>query len=224
MGAVVSRSERSGSSSISTGAEFLKRLIDVLGALPLLILCGLMIPILKLLQFVSHDIGSVFFRQTRAGRYGNPIEIIKFRSMRIDAEEILRNDEALYQAYVSNGYKLPPGRDPRITRVGRYLRKLSLDELPQSINILRGEMSLVGPRPLLFSEIEDFIPVEADREKYLSMRPGLTGEWQVNGRSDVIGKERIALELDYVDKWSLKRDLQILMKTPVVVLQANGAH
>lgn len=165
--------------------------------------------------------GPVVFRQKRLGRYGREFSCLKFRSMRADAEQVLRQDPALYREYFENDYKLPPERDPRITPIGRWLRKTSLDELPQLFNVLRGEMSLVGPRPVVPPEIEEY----GDRaEEFLSVLPGVTGAWQVSGRSELPYPERADVELAYVREWSLWLDIQILFKTAIVVLKREGAH
>jgi len=165
--------------------------------------------------------GPGIFRHRRLGLNGRTLTCYKFRSMHGDAEERLRSDASLYTHYVTNNYKLPEDADPRLTRVGRFLRKTSLDELPQLINVFKGDMSLVGPRPI--------VPEELDRYGYkaamfLSLKPGMTGAWQVNGRSRVGYPDRADMELDYARSWSLARDLSILVRTIPVVLGARGAH
>lgn len=163
--------------------------------------------------------GPVFFRQERLGRGGRRFQLLKFRSMREDAEARLRADEELYERYVENDYKLPIDEDPRITRVGRRLRRTSLDELPQLVNVLKGEMSLVGPRPVVPPEIEEY---GRYAPMLLGVRPGVTGHWQVAGRNSVSYPERVRRELEYVERWSLWLDLAILVRTVPVVLRKSG--
>jgi len=138
-----------------------------------------------------------------------------------DAEERLRSDASLYTHYVRNNYKLPEDADPRLTRVGRFLRKTSLDELPQLINVLKGDMSLVGPRPLPVRDYEGFS--EDWHRRRFSVRPGITCLWQVNGRNTLTFEKWMELDMQYVDKWSLWLDLKILAKTVPVVLRGTGA-
>ena len=165
--------------------------------------------------------GPVLFVQRRLGRHGRVFRCYKFRSMYVDAEERLRGDPELYATYVANDYKLPERLDTRITRMGRMLRRTSLDEIPQLFNVLRGDMSLVGPRPIVPDEIKHY---NHEGPLFLSLKPGLTGAWQVNGRSAVAYPERAHLELDYVQSWSLARDLEILVRTIPAVLFQRGAH
>src|SRR5690606_9616350 len=161
------------------------------------------------------------FRQERIGLGGRTFAMYKFRTMRADAEEQLHADPELWARYVANDYKLPAEMDARITPVGRFLRRSSLDELPQLLNVLAGSMSLVGPRPVVPGEIAKY----GDRaEAYLSVRPGLTGAWQVNGRSTVDYPDRVALDVEYVRTWNLWRDVTILARTPRAVISARGAH
>jgi lipopolysaccharide/colanic/teichoic acid biosynthesis glycosyltransferase len=141
--------------------------------------------------------------------------------MYVDAEERLRANEELYALYVAGDYKLPEDLDNRITRVGRFLRRTSLDELPQLFNVLRGDMSLVGPRPIVPDELRHY-PQEGPL--LLSLRPGLTGAWQVNGRSTVSYPIRADLELDYVESWSIAKDFKILLQTLPAVIAQKGAH
>lgn len=163
--------------------------------------------------------GPALFRQERVGLGGQTFSMYKFRTMREDAEERLHSDPELWQRYVENDYKLPAD-DSRITRVGRFLRRSSLDELPQIVNVLTGAMSLVGPRPVVPGEVDKY---GDQRETYLSARPGITGAWQVNGRSDVDYPDRVELDAAYVREWSLWLDVKILVKTPRAVLSARGA-
>ena len=165
--------------------------------------------------------GRAVFGQRRLGRHGRAFKCYKFRSMYTDAEKRLRSDPALYAQYIENDYKLPPALDTRVTRVGRFLRSTSLDELPQLWNVLRGQMSLVGPRPVVPDEIRHY---EDEAPLLLLVKPGVTGSWQVNGRSNCAYPERTNLELDYVRNWRLWTDVSILLRTVPAVLLQRGAH
>jgi lipopolysaccharide/colanic/teichoic acid biosynthesis glycosyltransferase len=158
------------------------------------------------------------FRQLRVGRHGRPFAIYKFRTMRCDAEDLLAELQALNE---HDGVLFKVRQDPRISRVGRVLRRYSLDELPQLVNVLRGEMSLVGPRPPLPSEVAVY---PADMRRRLVVKPGLTGLWQVSGRADLPWEEAMRLDLRYVENWTLTLDLIILMRTGSAVLRASGAY
>jgi exopolysaccharide biosynthesis polyprenyl glycosylphosphotransferase len=162
--------------------------------------------------------GPVLFRQTRVGRDSAPFTVRKFRSMVADAEEKLID---LRDQNECDGPLFKIRDDPRVTRVGKVLRKTSIDELPQLWNVLRGEMSLVGPRPALPSEVAAWPDPLYQR---LRVRPGITGMWQVSGRSDNSFEEYARLDLTYVDNWSLATDLAILAKTVPAVLLRRGAH
>jgi exopolysaccharide production protein ExoY len=197
-----------------------KRAIDAVGALagllavaPLLILVALAIKLERS--------GPILFGQWRVGSGGKLFRCYKFRTMRVDAEDLLRSDPELYGTYVRNNFKLPEGRDPRITRLGRFLRVSSLDELPQLWNVLCGDMSLVGPRPVVPDELAQY----GDRAKLLlSLRPGMAGEWAVSGRSRVGYPERAKIELGYVRGWRLGLDLSILARVVPAVFKGRGAH
>jgi lipopolysaccharide/colanic/teichoic acid biosynthesis glycosyltransferase len=165
--------------------------------------------------------GPIFFRQTRLGRDMREIVVYKFRTMRLDAEERLRSDPELLSEYLRNGHKLPADREVRLSPIGRLLRQSSIDELPQLINVLQGRMSLVGPRPVLPTEGHTLYG--SNLATCLSMRPGMTGLWQVSGRSLVTGTERARLDLEYVRSWSLKGDFGILLRTCRVVVSREGA-
>ncbi len=163
------------------------------------------------------DRGPVLFRQPRAGRNGKPFTIIKFRSMDVDAEQRLRGLVDL-DALPAPMFKLRP--DPRVTRVGRLLRRFSLDELPQLVNVIRGEMSLVGPRPEQVSVADRYQPEHRFR---LTVKPGITGPMQVFGRGELTFEERLAVEIDYVENLSLTRDLWLLAQTVPAVVRGTGA-
>jgi exopolysaccharide biosynthesis polyprenyl glycosylphosphotransferase len=196
-----------------------KRVFDVVvTAAALVALAPLMLVIAAAVRLESP--GPVFFGHMRAGRRGRFFRCFKFRSMYVDAEQRLRSDPELHQLYVENDFKIPPALDPRITAVGRWLRRTSLDELPQLCNVLRGDMSLVGPRPVVREELMHYAEEEP---LLLSLRPGLTGLWQVNGRSKVAYPTRAHIELQYVQNWSMTSDIKILLRTIPSVLMQRGA-
>jgi lipopolysaccharide/colanic/teichoic acid biosynthesis glycosyltransferase len=184
-----------------------------------ILVAPLMLVLAALVRFGSP--GPVLFRQRRLGRGGRVFDCLKFRSMRVDAEDVLRRDPAVRARYVANGYKLPAAEDPRITTIGRFLRCTSLDELPQLFNVMRGEMSLVGPRPIVPAELVEYGDSAAE---FLAAIPGITGRWQVSGRSNLFYPERAAVELEYITGWSLSEDVRILLRTLPVVLSRTGAH
>lgn len=202
--------------------EKLKRVIDIIGAAVLIVLSLPLFIILPILIRLDSP-GPVFYRQQRIGKHGLIFTAWKFRTMVVDAEkkldEILSNDpEQRRQFQVFHKLR----NDPRVTRVGRVLRRHSVDELPQLWNVLRGEMSLVGPRAYLPHEL-DHMPEEA-RRVILSVRPGLTGLWQVSGRNEISFDTRVQLEEHYVRNWSIWLDIRILLKTIGAVLTGRGAY
>lgn len=166
--------------------------------------------------------GPIFFSQDRIGKDGQLFKIYKFRSMVVDAHKILQEDEELYKKYVANSYKLLPEEDPRLTTIGAFIRRTSIDEFPQFINVLKGDMSFIGPRPILEDELVEY--TKEQRPKFLSVKPGLTGWWQVSGRSEVFYPERCELELYYVDNYSLAMDFKIVLMTFNKVISGHGAH
>jgi exopolysaccharide biosynthesis polyprenyl glycosylphosphotransferase len=194
-----------------------KRLIDVVGALTLLIV--LAIPLLALALLIHFEgPGGAFFRQVRVGRDGTRFRIWKFRSMSPDAEQIRAELGGLNE---SDGPMFKIANDPRVTRIGRLLRRYSVDELPQLLNVLAGSMSLVGPRPPLPSEVDDY---DEHVHRRLLVKPGMTGLWQVSGRSDLSWAEAVRLDLYYVENWSVALDAQILWKTLFAVARSRGAY
>jgi exopolysaccharide biosynthesis polyprenyl glycosylphosphotransferase len=195
-----------------------KEAIDRLGAAVLLILLAPVLACTALAVRVA-DSGPVIFRQARVGRHGQPFTMYKFRSMRVDAERWRPLLERFNDH--SGGALFKMRHDPRVTAVGRLIRRLSVDELPQLVNVLRGEMSLVGPRPSLPSEVEKY---ETDTLRRLRVKPGLTGLWQVSGRADLNWRESVRLDLSYVDNWSVGLDLRILVRTLLVVVRGSGAR
>ncbi|MFL5869566.1 MAG: exopolysaccharide biosynthesis polyprenyl glycosylphosphotransferase, partial [Solirubrobacterales bacterium] len=195
----------------------LKRLMDVAVAGVLLLLLSPFFLLISLL--IVLDSGPpVMFRQARAGKRGKPFTMLKFRTMVSDAE--LRLGDLIDLARLDEpAFKIP--NDPRVTRVGRILRRFSIDELPQLLNVLRGEMSLVGPRP----EEEAVVALYDQRQRArLTIKPGLTGPMQIYGRGDLTFEERLALERDYLDNLSVAGDLAILMRTPLAILRGDGAY
>ena len=194
----------------------IKRLIDVVGASVLLIATGPIIGVAALLIRLTSP-GSVLFRQQRCGLHGRRFMLVKLRTMYVDAEERKRD---LLDANEMDGPVFKIREDPRITSVGRFLRRLSIDEFPQFWNVLIGDMTLVGPRPPLPDEVEQYTTFERRR---ISMRPGITCLWQVNGRNEIGFDEWVKLDLQYIDTWSLRRDLEILLRTVAVVLRGTGS-
>jgi exopolysaccharide biosynthesis polyprenyl glycosylphosphotransferase len=196
---------------------FVKRLIDLsltVMTLPLALpLFGLIALAIKL-----DDGGPVFFVQERVGLKKRLFPMLKFRTMVVNAEEILKDIEHLNEA---DGPNFKIADDPRITRTGRFLRSTSLDELPQLINVLRGEMSLVGPRPMSIRDVDLF--TKGIQRKRFSVKPGITCIWQISGRSNLPFNKWLELDLEYIDTWSLSLDLMILLKTIPVVLLRKGA-
>ena len=198
-----------------------KRALDIIGAgLGLVLLSPLFLIVALMLRA---DGGPAFFAHQRVGRGGKLFGCLKFRSMVIDSqarlESLLASDPAARAEWEATR-KLK--NDPRITPIGRFLRSTSLDELPQLINVLRGEMSLVGPRPVQEAEIDRYYGASAAH--YMAVRPGITGLWQVSGRSETSYESRVALDVAYVSRPSLLADLSILLRTPVAVVSRRGAH
>ena len=202
--------------------KVVKRLIDILGGL---VGCVLLVPITVAVyiarKVLIEDDGPLFYEHLRYGKDGKKFRIYKFRSMCIDADKRLKeyleqNEEARIE--FEENHKLKD--DPRITKLGKFIRKTSIDELPQFINVLKGDMSLIGPRPIVDGEIEKY---GENKDKFLSVRPGLTGYWAANGRSDITYEERMKMELYYVDNISFKLDIQIFFKTIISVVKKEGA-
>ena len=191
--------------------------IDRLAAV--LILAVLAVPMLIIAGAVKlSSPGPVLVRQVRVGRFGRPFTFFKFRSMTEDAEQVRDGLEAHNSHDAPTIFKIK--RDPRITSVGSFLRRTSLDELPNLFNVVRGEMSLIGPRPPLPREVAHYQPRHLQR---LAATPGMTGMWQVHGRSELTFDEMVELDLQYIERWSLWLDLAILIKTPLVVVNGRGA-
>lgn len=202
---------------VVAGATFVKRLFDLVASALLVLLISPLFLLLAILVKLE-DAGPVVFSQTRIGKWGRLFQMYKFRSMCPNAEERLR--EILPQNQHGQGVTFKMKDDPRITRVGRWMRRYSLDELPQLFNVLKGDMSLVGPRPPLPREV-DLYSV-ADRRR-LAATPGLTCFWQIGGRSEIDFKEQVHLDVLYIESQSLWLDLKILCKTVPAVLSGKGA-
>ncbi|RCW79647.1 sugar transferase [Paracoccus lutimaris] len=195
-----------------------KRMLDIVGALVLLLVFSPLILVISLLMLSQR--GPVMFGHQRVGQGGTAFACRKFRTMVPDAEarlqELLERDPEARRQWQAD-HKLD--NDPRITPVGHFLRRSSLDELPQLVNVLRGEMSLVGPRPVTRAELQRY---GVDSASYLALRPGLTGKWQVSGRNDISYASRVALDSTYAREFSARGDLAILLQTVRVVLGATG--
>lgn len=193
-----------------------KRVFDIVGALAVLAVT-LPLWLVTALAIKLDSRGPVFFVQARCGRYGQVFPFLKFRTMVTDAEERKPSLSALNE---KSGPVFKMARDPRITRSGRILRKYSIDELPQMLNVLAGHMSLVGPRPPVPSEVQKY---ELDHRGRLSMRPGITCLWQVSGRNQIEFEDWVKLDIEYVERWSLLLDFQILLATVPAVVSGRGA-
>ncbi|MFZ2202404.1 MAG: sugar transferase [Microgenomates group bacterium] len=210
--------------------EIVKRTIDLLAALILIILflpVWLIVPILIKLE----SRGTVFYSPERVGRYGKPFKMLKFRSMKmfeingqeVHAVEFWKYNKELFEKYKTAGWKLTLEEDPRITRLGKILRQTSIDEFPQVFNILKGDMSLVGPRAYVKPEIDDAVKRYGGKivpliEESMQAKPGLTGPWQVSGRNVIPWDQRVALDADYARRRSLVYDFYIALKTPLAMI------
>lgn len=199
-----------------------KRLIDFSAASVLILLflpVWIIVPILIKLD----SKGPIFFRQKRVGIQGKPFKILKFRTMIAEADDYWKKNPKLFEKYKKLSWKLTLDEDPRITRLGRILRQTSIDEFPQVFNILFGTMSLVGPRPVRDIEIEDAIKrfgkeVKLNINQSLTVKPGLTGPWQVSGRNDVPWDKRVAIDANYAKRKNLVDDFKVIFKTPLAMI------
>ena len=200
------------------GYYIIKRIIDIIGAL-----CGILLlsPVMIVIAIMNKldSKGPVFFGHKRLGMNGEFIKVYKFRTMLPNAEELLKKLTPEQEKEFQKNFKLE--NDLRVTNFGQLLRKTSLDELPQLLNILKGNMSIVGPRPIIEKEIEKY-GIYGD--KLLSVKPGLTGNWQASGRSDTTYEERVHLDMDYIDYRSIWMDIMIIFKTVGVVVRKQGAR
>nr|WP_245154003.1 sugar transferase [Jeotgalibacillus proteolyticus] len=198
-----------------------KRILDVAGALFGVLICLFFAVILSPFYIFGKNKGPMVFKQLRTGKNGDAFYIYKFRSMVINAEQELKNNKILYKKYIENNYKLEQHEDPRITKLGAFIRKTSIDEFPQFINVLKGDMSLVGPRPVVEEELREYGQF---KHVFLAVKPGITGYWQASGRSDVGYPERTDIELYYIYNKSLKLDIKIIIKTVLSVIKVKGAY
>jgi exopolysaccharide biosynthesis polyprenyl glycosylphosphotransferase len=198
--------------------SFTKRLVDIVGASVGIILLSWVFLIIAIAIKIEDPKGPVFFKQKRIGKNGKEFYMLKFRSMVVDAEQRLKD---LLKQNEVQGAMFKMKNDPRITKVGKFIRKTSLDELPQLLNVLVGDMSLVGPRPPLQREVDEY--TTHDRHRLL-VKPGCTGLWQVSGRSNLSFSEMVELDLYYIKKRCLLMDFKIMLRTVVVMLTAKGAY
>ena len=194
----------------------IKRILDIiLSVIGIIVLLPIFVIIAILIKMSSK--GNILFKHKRMGKNGKEIYIYKFRTMLQNSEDLIKSFDSEQMKEYKEKFKLES--DPRITRIGRVLRKTSLDELPQLLNIIKGELSIIGPRPITAEELEKVY----DKEKLLSVTPGLTGYWAANGRSNTTYSQRIEMELYYVDNISIKLDIKIFFKTIISVLKQEGA-
>jgi lipopolysaccharide/colanic/teichoic acid biosynthesis glycosyltransferase len=201
-----------------SGSRRLKRAVDIVSSLAFLVLGSPLFALLALLVKLE-DGGPIFFVQTRVGKFGRQFKMYKYRSMRVDAEARLQ--ELLAKNQHKDGVTFKIKDDPRVTKVGKWLRKLSFDELPQFLNVLKGEMSLVGPRPPVPREVALY--TLKDRRR-LAVTPGITCFWQIGGRSEIDFSGQVALDVQYIESQNFWTDLKILLKTLPAVLFSKGAY
>ncbi len=200
------------------GAYLVKRLIDIMAAIILLILLMPLFLLIMTLIYINSP-GPVFFKQTRVGRWGKLFTMWKFRSMYLDADARLK--EIMAKNEMTGGVIFKMKNDPRIIPIGRFIRKASIDELPQLWNVLKGDMSLVGPRPALPSEVNQYSLQDRQR---LEVIPGITCIWQVSGRSNIPFPQQVQLDVQYIQSQSLLLDIELLLKTIPAVLLSRGAY
>lgn len=196
------------------------RLFDILISASALIVTFPVVFVISIILFFLNG-KPIIFKQIRLGKNGEKFQILKFRTMRSDATDILKEDLDLFKKYLENDYKLPANEDPRLVKLGSFLRKTSIDEIPQFFNVLKGDMSIVGPRPIVPEEIERY---EGFEKLFLSFKPGITGLWQITGRSDIEYPQRKYLDLLYIENKSIMFDIKIFLKTIKIVLFRRGAH
>lgn len=199
-------------------AKFLKVFIDIFGSMILLILLSPVFLLTAIAIYIT-DPGPIFYVANRVGLNGAYFGFIKFRSMYVDADK--HKDELLDQNESEGGVIFKMKNDPRVSKVGRFIRRFSIDELPQLINVLKGDMSLVGPRPPLPREVSEYT---LEDRKRLHVKPGITGLWQIKGRSDIPFQQQVQLDLQYIRSQGLKNDLIILLKTIPAVISGKGAY
>jgi len=212
------RAQRLAWRCIINGADSAKRTLDIAGSAAALIAIS---PILMVIALIVklEDGGPILFAQSRVGRFGQTFRMFKFRSMRVDAEKRLA--ELLAANQHQGGVTFKMKRDPRVTWIGRWIRRFSLDELPQFYNVLRGDMSLVGPRPPVIREVAQYSL--ADRRR-LAVKPGITCLWQISGRAEIDFAGQVQLDVNYIENQSISEDLRILLRTVPAVLNGSGAY
>ncbi len=203
--------------SRSSAAIVIKRFLDIAAAIAGLVLASPLM-LATAVAIKLSDGGPILYRRRCVGVGGKEFDAFKFRSMRVDADEILKRDAALRSQFEQN-FKL--NNDPRVTRVGRWIRKTSIDELPQLWNVLLGDMSAVGPRMITRAELEKYGEFAS---VLLSVKPGVTGYWQTEGRQNTSYEERVKMDMFYIQNWSLLFDLRVLARTPAKVLKGEGAY
>ena len=197
-----------------------KRLFDVVISILALVGLSPIFLIVWMLNVINRsDRGPLFYRQIRIGLNGKKFGMYNFSSMVVNAEQKLYKNKKLYKKYIDNNYKLKPEEDPRITKLGAFLRKTSVDEIPQFINVLKGDMSLVGPRPVIEAELKEY-----DKDKLLSVKPGAMGMWQAVGRSEIGYPERANIEMSYIDNASIFLDMKIMFGNVVNIFKGKGAY
>nr|WP_240704435.1 sugar transferase [Companilactobacillus zhachilii] len=198
-----------------------KRSADIIISLCALILFSPIFLLIWIMDtFSKSNRGPVLYKQIRIGYHGKRFGMYKFRSMIVGAERKLYSNKELYDKYVENNYKLEPDNDPRITKLGQFLRKSSIDEIPQFINILLGDMSIVGPRPVIEPELNEY----SDVHKLLSIRPGAMGLWQAAGRSKIGYPKRASIEMKYIDNAGFWLDIKIIFKNLLNIFTGTGAY
>lgn len=204
----------------SKSYAFSKRFLDISVSLFALIVLSPIFLIVAVTYFFGSDKGPIFYKHKRVGLNHQTFYMYKFRSMVVGATDILLNNHELYAKFVANGYKLPTEEDPRITKFGAFLRKTSIDELPQFLNVLLGDMTIIGPRPVVENELKEY---GDDVDILLSVKPGATGLWQATGRSEIQYPERADLEIEYAQNANLWFDFKIMFMTVGAVISGKGA-
>ncbi|MDB8558556.1 sugar transferase [Turicibacter sanguinis] len=205
--------------NVSVMYFFIKRVIDIIGSLLGLIILSPVFLVIGILIKIEDPTGPIFYSHKRVGKDGNIIPVYKFRSMFQNADQMIKNFTPEQKKEFSENFKLK--NDPRITKIGSFIRKTSLDELPQLLNVLKGEMTIVGPRPITAEELDKYGKYKAI---YLLMDSGLTGMWQAYGRSDTSYEERVQMDVHYYNNRSLILDFKIIIGTVVSVIKGKGAY
>lgn len=205
--------------NVPKGYFIIKRFIDIIGSLLGLVILSPVFLILGIMIKIEDPKGPVFYSHKRVGKNGNMIPVYKFRSMFQNADQMIKDFTPEQKKEFNENFKLK--NDPRITKIGNFIRKTSLDELPQLLNVLKGEMTIVGPRPITVEELEKY---GEHQSVYLSMDSGLTGMWQAYGRSDTSYEERVQMDVRYYQNQSLLLDFKIVVGTVISVIKGKGAY